>query len=315
MTRVAVIGPGRVGTALAIALPRPAYEVVAVSGRSGAVGTAGPAGPGGPAGPAMERFTALVPEARVRSARDACRAADLVLVCVPDDALEDVVRDIAEAGGVVAGSRWVHTAGGAGLAPLRPAALAGAGAAACHPAQTFPDPLAGAAALPGTSWAVTAAEADLGWSRVLVTDLRGSPVTVPDGSRPLYHAGVTVGSNATSAVVALARELLVGAGVEDPASLLAPLATASAANAARRGAAALTGPVRRGDVGTVAAHVGELERVLPEAVEAYLALARITLTQARRAGLDEAAAGLLEDLLGSGPVSYTHLTLPTIYSV
>lgn len=287
MTRVSVIGPGRVGTALAMSLPRPAYEVVAVAGRPGGQEASGD----------LARFARFVPEARPRAGPEAARAADLVLICVPDDALAEVVRELAAADGVAPGSRWVHTSGREGLASMDPAALAGAAVAACHPAQTFPDPAAGAAALPGTAWAVTAADHDLGWARILVTDLRGSPVTVADAARGLYHTGLSVGSNATSAVVNLARELLLGAGVEQPASFLGPLATTSAANAAHRGAAALTGPVRRGDVGTVAAHLGELERAAPEAVDAYLALARLAVGQARRSGLDAAAAQALEELL------------------
>jgi predicted short-subunit dehydrogenase-like oxidoreductase (DUF2520 family) len=283
--RVAVIGPGRVGTALAMALPGPAYEVVAVSGR----------GQG-----ALERFTALVPGAAILPAVEAARTADLVLVCVPDDVLGQVVRQVARDDGVVEGSRWVHTSGGHGVEVLRPAGLAGAGVAACHPAQTFPEPETGARALPGTTWAVTANHADLGWARVLVTDLRGSPVTVKEGSRTLYHAGLAVGSNATASVVTLARDLLLGAGVSDPNAFLGPLVTTSAANAAERGAAALTGPVRRGDAGTIERHLAELEAVLPEAVEPYVALARLALQHARRAGLDAERADRVADVL-DGP--------------
>lgn len=271
MTRVAVLGPGRVGTTLALALPLPAYEVVAVAGRGAA---------------SIEAFRARLPGAVALPAAEAARRAELVLVTVPDDELTTVVRSVAGRDGVAEGSRWVHTAGGYGPEVLRPAELAGARVAACHPAQTFPDPDTALRALWGVAWAVTAAEPDLGWARVLVTDLHGSPVTVRARDRSLYHAGLVVGANGTSSVVTLARDLLLGAGVADPAAFLAPLAEQAAAGAASRGAAALTGPVRRGDVGTLDRHLAELEAVLPEAVDAYLALARLALTHARRAGLD-----------------------------
>ncbi|CAN5550851.1 hypothetical protein BH24ACT14_BH24ACT14_14110 [soil metagenome] len=278
MRRVAVIGPGRVGTALGMALDRAGYRIVAVAGRSRQ---------------GSDDFVRRLPSARSMAAADAARGAELVLVCVGDDALVEVVRRVAAADAVAEGSRWVHTSGGYGTDVLEPVRLAGAAVAACHPAQTFPDPDTGLAALPGTSWAVTADEGDLGWARVLVTDLRGSPVTVDAGSRTLYHAGLTVGSNATATVVTLARDLLLGAGVTDPSQFLGPLVTTSASNAASRGAAALTGPVRRGDAGTVARQLDELRTVLPEAVEAYLALSRLALRHARRAGLgDEAAAAV-----------------------
>jgi predicted short-subunit dehydrogenase-like oxidoreductase (DUF2520 family) len=282
MKRVAVVGPGRVGTALALALPSPAYEVVAVAGRGR---------------PGVDAFLTRFPAARALPAMGAARGADLVLVTVPDDELAGVVRRVAVEDGVAEGSRWVHTAGGYGHDVLRPARLAGAAVAACHPAQTFPDPDAGRAELPGTAWAVTADEADLGWARVLVTDLGGSPVTVRLEDRTLYHAGLAVGANGTSSVVTLARDLLLGAGVAEPGAFLGPLARAAAAGAADRGAQALTGPVRRGDAGTVDRHLAELGAVLPEAVEAYVALARLALSQARRAGLDPERADAVAERL------------------
>lgn len=283
MRTAAVVGPGRVGTALALVLPAAGYEVVAVSGRGRS---------------SLDAFTERVPGAAVVAPDVIGQQADLVLLCVPDDALVAVVRSIARHGAVAEGSRWLHTSGGYGTDVLDPIRLAGGRVAACHPAQTFPDPERGAEALPGTSWAVTAAPEDLGWARVLVTDLRGSPVTVPGPARTLYHAGLTVGSNATSSVITLARDLLLGSGVRDPAAFLGPLVTTSAANAAEHGAAALTGPVRRGDAGTVERHLAELRAVMPEAIEAYVALARLALTHARRVGLDEAGVRRIERVLG-----------------
>ena len=275
MKRTAVIGPGRVGTALGMALTNAGYDVVAVAGRGSA---------------SLEQFVRSVPSAEILAADEAGRRAELVVVAVPDDQLPVVGAQVARDDGVAQGSRWIHVSGGSGPEALRPVRLAGAAVAACHPAQTFPDPDTGLAALPGSSWAVTADESNLGWARVLVTDLRGTPVTVPARARTLYHAGLTVGSNATATVVTLARDLLLGAGVEDPNAFLGPLVTTTAANAAEHGAAALTGPVRRGDAGTVSAHLAELRETLPEAVDAYVALSRLALGYARRAGLaaDEA---------------------------
>lgn len=281
-----MIGPGRVGTALALALAQAGHEIVAVAGRGQED---------------LDAFRARLPGARQLPAADAARAAELVLLAVPDDALDAVVREVARQDGVVEGSRWVHVAGGSGTEVLQPAALAGARVAACHPAQTFPDPDTGVANLPGAAWAVTAAPADLGWARVLVTDLRGSPVTVVEENRALYHSGLVVGANATSSVVTLARELLLGAGVGDPQAFLAPLATAAAGHAAERGAAALTGPVRRGDAQTVARHLAELRAVMPEAVDAYVELARLALRHARRVGLTDEAADAVATVLN--PVS------------
>jgi predicted short-subunit dehydrogenase-like oxidoreductase (DUF2520 family) len=284
--RVAVVGPGRVGTALAMALPRPAYEVVAVTGR-GQV--------------RLAAFLARVPGVKIRPLVSVAKDADLVLVCVPDDTLAQVVRGVAKADGIRAASRWVHTSGGFGTEVLRPAQLAGAHVAACHPAMTFPDPDRGLERLPGASWAVTAdSERDLAWARALVADLQGRPVIVPAHARTLYHAGLAMGSNATAAVVTLARDLLLGAGIPDPNAFLGPLATTSARNAAEHGPEALTGPVRRGDAGTVARHLMELRAVMPEAVDAYVAVSNLALRYARRAGLDDEAVAAVAEVLEDG---------------
>jgi predicted short-subunit dehydrogenase-like oxidoreductase (DUF2520 family) len=287
---VAVIGPGRVGGALALGLRQAGHRVTSVAG---AAATPGPSG---------RRFLDLVPEAAWLPVAQAPGDADLVLLTTPDDVVRAVVATVVTAEAVRPGQRWVHTAGGLGLAPLAPIAAAGGRTAACHPAMTFTDPHEGAARLPGASWAVTAADEDLDWARLLVLDLRGSPVALGDGDRVLYHAGLTIGSNGTTAVVSLARDLLRGAGIGDPGAFLAPLATASADGAAATGVAALTGPIRRGDVGTVTAHLRELRRSYPEALTTYAALGRLILAQAVRAGLDAAAAaqiaGVLDEAAG-----------------
>ncbi len=282
---VGVIGPGRVGTALGAALAAAGHRVVAVAGRpeSGA--------------DAVERFVAMVSGAQPMSASNVAAAADLVLLTIPDDDLPAVARDLAARDAVREKGRWLHTSGRYGAAVLRPIALAGGRVAACHPAQTFPTPAAGLQALPGTAWAVTTGDGDRAWAHAFVTSVAGEPIDVREADRVRYHAGLTVGANGTSAVVSLARDLLLAAGIPSPERFLEPLVTRSAANAATRGAAALTGPVRRGDRHTVEAHLRDLEEVLPEAVPPYRALALLALSYARRAGLDETRAAAVRRIL------------------
>ncbi len=287
MRRVAVIGPGRVGGALALVLTRRGNEVIAVAASPDPAGES----------PSLNRFLDLVPSAQVRPIEEVAIGADLILVTTPDDVIEATVRQVAAADGFTPGQRVVHTSGGFGPEVLGLARAAGAAVAACHPAMTFPDPVSGADNLPGTSWAVTAAEEDLGWARVLVVDLGGSPVTLAPKDRTLYHAGLSVGSNATTAVVSLARDMLLGAGITDPAAFLGPLVVTSARGGAEQGVQALTGPVRRGDAGTVSAHLRELATSFPEAVETYLALGELILAQAIRAGLDAERAAAVRAAL------------------
>lgn len=286
-----VIGPGRVGTALAVALADRGTSAVAVAGRPSRDGRSA----------SVERFLAAVPHAVALSADDVAAQCELILLTVGDDGLGPVARRLAAADVVRPGSRWLHTSGRHGTAVLRPLAAAGARTAACHPAQTFPTPALGGSALPGVAWAVTAALPDRGWARAFVTALDGTAVDVREEDRIRYHAALSVGSNGTAAVVSLARDLLLAAGVATPEAFLEPLTTRSAANAAAHGAGALTGPVRRGDVETVDAHLADLRAVLPEAVPAYRALAALALSYARRAGLDEARAHAIRTLLETDP--------------
>ncbi|MFO7776857.1 MAG: Rossmann-like and DUF2520 domain-containing protein [Nitriliruptoraceae bacterium] len=282
--KVAIIGPGRVGTLLAVAGTRAGWRIVAVGGGSAA---------------SRARLTGRV--AGVRSHAEPAAAvadAELVLLAVPDDAIEPVVDALVRADALGPGQGVVHVAGSRGLAVLRRAGLAGARIAACHPAMTIPAGATDPDLLVGVPWAVTSRPADLDWARELVVALGGDPQEVADDARTLYHAALAVASNAVGAAVVTARRLLLAAHVEDPAAFLGPLAHASVDNAATVGAAALTGPIVRGDVGTVAAHVAGIATDLPELLTAYRALAQATLEPVRPALAPEVVAAL-EELLTS----------------
>lgn len=281
---VAVVGPGRVGTAVALALVRGGHRVVAAadtgSGRAAAL-------------------AAQVAGCRVvADAVAAAALADTVLVTVPDDAIEEVVASVARADGWREGHRVVHCAGASGIAPLRLASLAGARVAACHPAQTVPLG-AGPDALLGAAWAVTCATADRAWAEELVVATGGDPFELGEGERTIYHAALALGSNAAAAAVAVARQVLLAAGVADPGRVLEPLVEASVRNVVRDGAGALTGPVVRGDAGTVERHMAALDADLPRLGQAYRALQAVVLDQAA-AGLDPDVAAALAAALEAG---------------
>lgn len=280
--RVAIIGPGRVGTLLAVALSRAGHRVVAVGGGSEAA-RAGIAD--------LVAGTRTTPEVS-----EAAADADLVLLTTPDDVIGEVVTTLARDGALGEGHHVVHVAGSRGLDVLRRAALTGARVAACHPAMTVPQGATDPDLLVGVPWAVTAAQGDLDWARSLVGDLGGDPHVVPDDARVLYHAGLAVGSNAVGAAVVVARQLLTAARIADPATFLGPLVERSAANALAGGAATLTGPVVRGDAGTVARHLAALDADVPELADAYRQLTRVLLGRVR-ASLSPQAAAELDALL------------------
>ena len=281
---VAVLGPGRVGTALALALVRAGHRVVAaVDGGGGSA----------------RRLADRIAGCRVLAdPTDAAAAAGTVLVTVPDDALEPTVAAVARGDGWRPGQRVVHCSGARGPEALRLAALAGARVAACHPAQTVPSG-AGPDALLGAPWAVTCEDVDRDWAEELVRAAGGDPFPLPAGARTLYHAGLAIGSNAAAAAVAVARQLLLAAGVGQPERILVGLAEASVRNVATEGAAALTGPVVRGDVGTLGDHLAVLDADVPRLAQAYRALQGVVLDQVL-AVLDPEAAGRVATMLAEG---------------
>jgi predicted short-subunit dehydrogenase-like oxidoreductase (DUF2520 family) len=261
--KVAIVGPGRVGTLLAQVLPQAGHRVVAVVG-------------GSPQ--AQDRFASRVAGVRRTDLAEAADRADLLLLCTPDPVVETVVRTLAAGDLVAPRHRVVHLAGSLGLSPLRLASLAGAGVAAIHPAQTVPDDAA-VDALQGAAWAVTASASDRGWAHDLVADLGGDPRDVRDEDRARYHAALVLASNAVAAALSAASQLLRAVHLENPEAFLGALAHRSVDNVLASGAAAITGPVVRGDVDALARHLAALDPALPELAETYRHLQRAVVCQ------------------------------------
>lgn len=292
MTRIGVVGGGRVGAVLAAALRAAGHEISAVAGESDASRT---------------RIETLLPGVRVDKPTAVARSCDLLLLTVPDDMLGNVVAMLSAAGAIRSGQYVVHTSGKHGLAVLAPAAARGARILAMHPAMTFTGTDVDLARLPGCVFGVTAADDTRALARMLVDDLAGRLVWVEEDKRTLYHAGLAHGANHLVTVVAQAMDLLRASGADDPAATLRPLLTAALDNALTYGDAALTGPIVRGDVETVRAHLAEIAATSPGTLEAYVAMARAT---ANRAVLDgrllpiRAAKliGILNDAVGSTAV-------------
>jgi predicted short-subunit dehydrogenase-like oxidoreductase (DUF2520 family) len=268
--RIAVIGAGRVGTAIAVLLGRAGHDVVAVSGRAATHGRAG-------------RYLPGVP---VVEPAEASAKGELVVVSVPDDDLGSIVGGIAATGGFRPGQWVVHTSGALGLDVLDGAHAAGAGRLAVHPLQTLPDVERAIDRIPGCVVAVTADDED-GYrvAESLAGDLGGSPFRLADELRPLYHAAAVFASNYLVATSSVAERLLAEAGMTDPSRAMGPLQRATLDNIEALGsAAALTGPAVRGDAGTVERHLEALAGRMPDAVAAYVTMARVALELATRSG-------------------------------
>ena len=276
------MGAGRAGTSLALLLQRAGYPVVAAAGREHSRSLA-------------ERY---LPGARFVPPSEAAHAADVVILGVPDDAIEEVCEALAESVGP--GRAVLHLSGSTSLSALGPARRAGALVLSLHPLQTVPDVETGVARLPGSAMAVTAHDEEgfvLG--ERLAEDAGGRPFRLPDERKPLYHAAAVFCANYLVVVEGLAERLFLAAGVEDPRSRFAPLARASLEGVLLDGPTrALTGPASRGDAGTVRRNLEALEAAAPDAVAAYVVLARAALDLADDR-LDRAARARVEEVLAA----------------
>jgi predicted short-subunit dehydrogenase-like oxidoreductase (DUF2520 family) len=196
-----------------------------------------------------------------------------------------------------------HASGLHGLAVLEPAVELGALPLALHPVMTFTGRPDDADRLAGISFGVTAPAVLRPAAEVLVMEMGGEPVFIAEKDRGLYHAALAGAANHLVTQVVQAADLLSRAGVSHPSRMLGPLLSAALDNALRLGDAALTGPVARGDADTVAGHVDALRTDAPEALPAYLALARLTATRALASGMLTAPdAQRLLDVLAEAPI-------------
>lgn len=281
---VGVIGAGRVGAVLAAALARAGHHVVAVAAVSKA---------------SRDRAAALVPTAAIRPADEVAAAAQLLVLAVPDDALADLVRGLRASDVVRRGALVAHTSGAHGVEVLEPLHEAGALPLALHPVMTFTGTDVDLLRLDGACFGVTTLEEFRPVAEALVIEMGAEPVWIAEELRATYHAALAFGANNLITLVSQAADLLTRAGVPAPQRMLGPLLGAALDNALRHGDRALTGPVARGDAGTVASHLRAIRTYAPEAAAAYVELSRLTALRALAAGglTPERAEALLDVLV------------------
>lgn len=291
---VGIVSAGRVGAVLGSALRAAGHQVVGVHAVSAS---------------SRERAETLLPGVPLLEVHEILRRAELVLLAVPDDALAPLVQGAADLGHWQPGQLVVHTSGRYGTAVLEPARLAGVIPLALHPAMTFGGFSTDVARLVGCPVAVTAPAPVLPIAQALAVEIGGEPFVLDEAARPAYHAALAHGANHLATLVSQAVRVLAAAGVADGAATLRPLLSTALDRALSEGEAGLTGPVSRGDAGTVAAHLQALDGLrdetgqdLGEVLATYRVLAEATARRCRAAGrLTAEQARAVQEALEDGP--------------
>ncbi|MCK5113865.1 MAG: DUF2520 domain-containing protein [Phycisphaerae bacterium] len=249
LPKISIIGAGCVGSAIGQLVHRAGYKVAAVSDIDSA---------------RAKQLGAIV-DAQSMVAADACAAGQLVLLTVPDDKISQLCQKLAEAGAFGHKPVVAHCSGALGSDALAAAEQVGCQTGSMHPLQTFPDSQAAMKAIPGARFFIEGSEPAAEMLRELAVAIGAKPADIKSDAKVLYHAAAVMASNYFVTLMDTASELLAKAGLTSSESLnaLGPLVRATFENVfdTKNPAAALTGPIARGDVKTVERHLAELAKL------------------------------------------------------
>lgn len=276
--RVTIIGAGRMGQGLGLALKRRGYKIALVA-----------RAPRDVTPPLM---------LHQGSRTEATLGAELVLIATPDDAIGSVAAELAAEGAITRDQVVLHLSGLLDRNALLPLEETGAGCGSFHPLQSVAEAASAAERLKGAYVGIEGDDRALVAAERLANTLRMIPVRIPAAAKPAYHAGAAFVANYTVALVGVAERLARAAGVppDIAARIYLPLLGGAVANLNAMGpAASLTGAVRRGDEQTIRAH---LKALSAEDRTLYRTVSRAAITLAREAGLSEGAAQRVEEALG-----------------
>jgi predicted short-subunit dehydrogenase-like oxidoreductase (DUF2520 family) len=281
--KLGFIGAGTVGTALAVRLSQKGYPVAAVSSRSQT---------------SAEKLAQAVSNCAVsENAQGVADAAELVFITTPDGAIPLVASQVQWH----AGQSVAHCSGADSTDVLEPARKLGAQVGAFHPLQTFASVEQAMENIPGSTFSLEAEEPLLGILKDMATSLDGDWVELKAGDKVLYHAAAVIACNYLVTLVKLATDLWQTFSIpsDQATQALLPLIRGTVHNISTVGIPqCLTGPIARGDTGTIRKHLDALEQRAPAIVSAYRELGLQTIPIALAKGrIDEQKAEEMEALL------------------
>jgi len=296
---VSIVGPGRLGQALAIALQSSGYPVQAfvarrpIQARKAAALLARSASQ-------MERALPILPLGLNDLGK--LPPSDLILITTPDDAIEETAsRLVISETESARGRTVVHTSGALSSEVLAPLAKAGFHTGSLHPLVSVSEPRAGAVALRGAFYCLEGDPTALRMARLIVGDLGGKSFSIPPEKKALYHAAAVMASPHMVALFDLSTELLASCGVSKKTArqILLPLVESTVDNlVAMSSEQALTGTFGRGDVATARRHLNAFSgKQLADALAVYKLLGLHSLQLAKKQGLDPRVISKLRKLL------------------
>lgn len=267
--KVGFIGAGTVGSALALKLSAGGYRITAASSRRGDSAKA-----------LAERIPGLKAAVSNQEVADLC---DTVFITTPDDVIPEIATTVSFGPGQSA----LHCSGADSTLTLKPAREAGANVGVIHPLQTFASTEQAILNIPGSTFALEAEEPLLGTLKDMVNCMSGHYITLSAADKAAYHASAVIACNYLVTLVKLASDLWQSFDVppERAVAALLPLIRGTIHNIETVGIpGCLTGPIARGDAGTIKTHLDALEGAAPQILPAYRALGLQTVPIARAKG-------------------------------
>lgn len=286
MKKVAIIGAGIVGTAVGHILQKKGYEIVSVASRTEN---------------SLKRASAYINSKFTLNPVEATSEVEIILITTKDDQIKEVCANIANNYESLEGKIFLHMSGALSNNVLESAQQKEAEIGSFHPIQTFASIDGAIENLPGSVFGVTVGQKIFPIVDKLVRDLGGKSLKIDDDKKPIYHAAACVVCNYLVALMHFGQGFYQAMGIspEDALKSFWPLVKGTISNIEKLGTAkALTGPIARGDIGTIEKHLKEMEKIAPDKIDLYKKFGVYTIQVAMEKGTikDEQAQKLLEIL-------------------
>lgn len=291
--KIAIIGLGMVGTAIGHLLSKSGHKIVAISDKSSA---------------ALKRALSYTGGKSFRDSKKAILEADCIVITTPDDFIAGACEKIADSK-LIKDKFVFHMSGAGSLDLLESAKKAGAIVAVIHPVQSFSSIDTAINNIPGSIFGITADKKAQKHAQVIVRDLSGIPIFITSAQKPLYHAAACIASNYLVSLLNVVETIYESIGInnENARRAYLPLIYGTLHNIEQKGSIqALTGPIARGDEGTIKKHIIAMDKNLPHYLSLYSSLGLIATEIAQKKGtLSSKQAKNINDFL-KGVIDYEH---------